>query len=125
METAYRAAHDVVARLSPEQIADCYVRLKHAIDGAFRVVEVDDHRIELANSRCPFGKDVEHAPALCHMTSSVFGGIAARNTAGDAVVVSLDRRIAVGDPECRVTVWFDPELAPGGLRFERARPSER
>jgi hypothetical protein len=38
------------------------------------------------------------------MTSSVFGGIAARNTGGASVV--LEERIAVGDPECRVVVWL-------------------
>jgi hypothetical protein len=36
------------------------------------------------------------------MTSSVFGGIAARNS-GEASVV-LEERIAVGDPECRIVV---------------------
>jgi hypothetical protein len=41
------------------------------------------------------------------MTSSVFGGIAANNV-GDASV-QLEERIAVGDPECRVTVWLKPE----------------
>jgi hypothetical protein len=43
------------------------------------------------------------------MTSSVFGGIAARNH-GDAVV-RLDERIAVGDLECRVTVLLGPATA--------------
>lgn len=38
------------------------------------------------------------------MTSSVFGGIAARN--GTDAAVQLEERIAVGDPECRVTVWL-------------------
>lgn len=37
------------------------------------------------------------------MTSSVFGGIAARNYEGGAAVV-LEERIAVGDPGCRVVV---------------------
>jgi hypothetical protein len=52
------------------------------------------------------------------MTSSVFGGIAARNH-GDAVVL-LDERIAVGDPECRITVLLGPAAAgrtPGGHRY--------
>jgi hypothetical protein len=42
------------------------------------------------------------SPGLCRMTSSVFGGIAARNAAGTSVL--LEERIAVGDPECRVIV---------------------
>ncbi len=47
---------------------------------------------------------VRRAPGLCRMTSSVFGGIAARNTGGATVV--LEERIALGDPECRVVVWL-------------------
>lgn len=33
MEEEYRRAKGVVGRMSPEQLAECYVRLKHAIDG--------------------------------------------------------------------------------------------
>ena len=50
---------------------------------------------------------VLRAPALCRMTSSVFGGIAARNTP-NAVAVLLEERIAVGDPGCRVVVSLVP-----------------
>ncbi|MGZ4137162.1 MAG: hypothetical protein ACXVPX_06285 [Actinomycetota bacterium] len=39
------------------------------------------------------------------MTSSVFGGIAARNNL-EGSAVQLEERIAVGDPQCRVTVWL-------------------
>jgi anti-sigma regulatory factor (Ser/Thr protein kinase) len=104
MEEHYRRARDVVGELSPEQIADLYVRLKAAIDGDFYVVEVTPERIVLGNRACPFGDVVRKAPGLCRMTSSVFGGIAARNTGGASVV--LEERIAVGDPECRVVVWL-------------------
>jgi anti-sigma regulatory factor (Ser/Thr protein kinase) len=105
MEAEYRLAQEIVGRLSPAQIADCLVRLKHAIDGDFSVVEVTDERIVLSNTRCPFGDAVRRAPALCRMTSSVFGGIAARNGDGEAAVV-LEERIAVGDPGCRVVVYL-------------------
>jgi len=66
------------------------------------IVEVMPERIVLVNSRCPFGAEVQHSPSLCRMTSAVFGGIAARNA--DEAAVSLDERIAVGDPGCRVVV---------------------
>lgn len=105
MEAEYRLAHEIVGRLSAEQVADCLVRLKHAIDGDFSVVEVTDERIVLVNTRCPFGDAVRRAPALCRMTSSVFGGIAARNADEGAAVV-LEERIAVGDPGCRVVVYL-------------------
>jgi molecular chaperone GrpE len=104
MEAAYRAAHpDAGPLLTPAQLADCFVRLKAAIGGGFHVVEVGEDAVVLANTRCPFGDAVRRAPALCRMTSSVFGGIAARNHPGGASVV-LEERIAVGDPGCRVVV---------------------
>lgn len=104
MEEEYRRARGIVGELSVEQIADLYVRLKAAIDGDFYVVEASPERIVLGNRACPFGEVVKRAPGLCRMTSSVFGGIASRNTGGASVV--LEERIAVGDPECRVVVWL-------------------
>ncbi len=104
MEEEYRRARGIVGQLTTEQIADLYVRLKAGIGGAFYVIEADDEKIVLGNRACPFGDVVRRAPGLCRMTSSVFGGIAARNTGGASVV--LEERIAVGDPECRVVVWL-------------------
>ncbi|MDO8188950.1 methanogen output domain 1-containing protein [Conexibacter sp. JD483] len=104
MEDEYRRVEGIVGDLRPAQIADLYVRLKAAIDGDFYVIEADDERIVLGSRACPFGDVVRRAPGLCRMTSSVFGGIAARNTGGSSVV--LEERIALGDPECRVVVWL-------------------
>lgn len=104
MEDEYRRARGIVGELTPQQIADLYVRLKAAINGDFYVIEADEEKIVLGNRACPFGDVVKRAPGLCRMTSSVFGGIAARNTGGASVV--LEERIAVGDPECRVVVWL-------------------
>lgn len=110
MEDAYRRARGIGERLTPEQMGDLYVRLKRAIEGDFFVIEANDERIVLGNNACPFGPQVRYAPALCRMTSSVFGGIAARNRG--AAAVQLEERIAVGDPGCRVTVWLgDPPPA--------------
>lgn len=110
MEEAYRSARAVTGRLTPEQMADLFVRLKGAMGGDFYVVEADERRIVLGNRRCPFGATVRRQPGLCRMTSSVFGGIAARNHDGAAVV--LEERIALGDPECRVVVWLDGRATP-------------
>lgn len=99
-----------MGRLDPEQLTECYLRLKHAIEGRFHVIEVTEDRIVLGASRCPFGDVVQRAPALCRMTSAVFGGIAA-NSHGEARVV-LEERIAVGDPECRIVVHLGPAAAP-------------
>ena len=111
MEAEYRAAEQVVGRMTPEQLGHCYVRLKHAIDGGFYVIEATEERIVLGNTRCPFGDVVKKAPALCRMTSSVFGGIAAANHPEGAAVV-LEERIAVGDPGCRVVVQLGPSDRP-------------
>ena len=110
MEEAYRAARGIAGRLTTEQMADLYVRLKGAIDGDFYVVEADERKIVLGNRSCPFGAIVQRQPGLCRMTSSVFGGIAARNAGRSEVV--LEERIALGDPECRVVVWLGDATAP-------------
>ena len=124
MEESYRTARSVTGRLTPQQMADLYVRLKGAIGGDFYVIEADEQRIVLGNRRCPFGDVVRRQPGLCRMTSSVFGGIAARNTGAAAVV--LEERIALGDPECRVVVWLDGTAAdrPRGAHFY-AHPREQ
>jgi anti-sigma regulatory factor (Ser/Thr protein kinase) len=99
--TKYRRAWAITEQLRAEQIADLYIRLKAAIGGEFSVIEADDEKIVLANRACPFGEVVKRAPGLCRMTSSVFGGIAARNTGGAAVVLEeRGRRSRV--PCCRV-----------------------
>jgi DNA-binding NarL/FixJ family response regulator/anti-sigma regulatory factor (Ser/Thr protein kinase) len=110
MEEAYRAANGIAGRLTPEQIAELYVRLKGAIGGDFYVIEADERKIVLGNRRCPFGPVIQRQPALCRMTSSVFGGIAGRNASHGAVV--LEERIALGDPECRVVVWLGENGPP-------------
>lgn len=117
METEYRlATGNAERRLDGAEMAEAYVRLKAAIGGDFYVLEASEDRIVLGNRRCPFGEAVQKSPALCRMTSSVFGGIAARN-AGEATVV-LEERIAVGDPECRVVVLLGPgHDAPHGHRY--------
>ena len=119
MEAEFRLAEEIVGRLSPEELGRCYVRLKHAIEADFRVVEATPQRIVLENRRCPFGEAVRGAPALCRMTTSVFGGIAARNS-DDGAAVLLEERIAVGDPGCRVVVYLGPapdEVVPFAHEF--------
>ena len=127
MEQEYRAARALVGRLTPDQLADCFVRLKHAIDGDFYVIEANEERIILGNRCCPFGEAVRRAPALCRMTSSVFGGIAARNGDEGASVV-LEERIAVGDPGCRVIVYLGPpppDAEPFSHRYAPRRDEDR
>lgn len=110
MEAEYRAAADIVDQLDPSHLAECFVRLKHAIDGEFYVIEITDDRIVLGANTCPFGDVVKKAPALCRMTSAVFGGIAA--TSHGEASVTLEERIAVGDPGCRVVIDLGPVEKP-------------
>jgi anti-sigma regulatory factor (Ser/Thr protein kinase) len=119
MEAEYREAKGIEGPLDAAALADCFVRLKHAIDGRFSVVEATPDRVVLENTRCPFGEAVRLAPALCRMTSAVFGGIAAANVDGD-VAVTLEERIAIGDPHCRVTVDLRarPEHQPWEQRYQ-------
>jgi anti-sigma regulatory factor (Ser/Thr protein kinase) len=121
MEREYRSASDAQGRLRPEEIAACLVRLKQAIDGNFRVEAIHHDRIVLVTDTCPFGEAVRRAPSLCRMTSSVFGGIAARNSPDGATVV-LEERIAVGDPGCRVTVYLGAASDDAGAVGHRYPP---
>jgi anti-sigma regulatory factor (Ser/Thr protein kinase) len=121
IEQEYRRARQLVDRLDAQQLAELYIGLKHAIEGDFYAIEVSDDRIVLGSRACPFGDVVKASPSLCRMTSSVFGGIAARNTDGAAVV--LEERIAVGDPECRIVVWLrapPDEAAPLSHHYRAA-----
>lgn len=103
MEKAYRTARGHTGPLTIDQMTDLFIGLKGVIGGDFYVIEATEARIVLGNNCCPFGTEpVRRAPALCQMTSAVFGGIAARNRRHGRVI--LDERIAVGDPGCRVVV---------------------
>ncbi len=67
---------------------------------------MDEQQISLYATRCPFGDIVEKAPGLCHMTSSIFGGIAARNFG--YAKVELKKRIALGADHCEICIHSDP-----------------
>jgi predicted ArsR family transcriptional regulator len=122
MEAEYRGAMGLDGPLQPHHLAECYVRLKQAIGGGFQVMDVSEEEITLENSACPFGTAVQHSPGLCRMTSSVFGGIAATATGAEAVV-SLEERIAVGDPRCRVVIRLG-RAATADVWGHRYRPPE-
>ena len=105
IDTAYRAALSV-DRLSREQVGDVLVDLKRRIQGDFFIVEEDDEKIVLGNRACPFAEKVVGRPALCMMTSNVFGSIAAQNLG--YAKVAIEQAIARGDTGCRVVVYLRP-----------------
>lgn len=97
----YRSAL-AVERLDRHQVAEVLVDLKRRIQGDFYVIEESEDRIVLGNRACPFGEKVLDRPALCMMTSNVFGSIAARELG--YAKVELQETIARGAPGCRVVV---------------------
>lgn len=101
----YKAAL-AVPELSRGQLAAVLVDLKRRIRGDFFVIEEDDEKIVFGNRACPFAEKVIGRPAMCMMTSNVFGSIAADNL-GYAKVV-LKETIADGAPGCRVVVHLKP-----------------
>lgn len=112
--TYYRAALKSL-NLNREDVAAVLVDLKRRIEGDFYIIELTDEKIVLGNRACPFGAKVIDRPALCMMTSSVFGSIASQNLG--YAKVELKETIARRDKECRVVVYFRPsaesERAPG------------
>lgn len=118
----YRSALQV-ERLTRQQVAEVLVDLKRRIQGDFYLISEDQDRIVLGNRRCPFGEKVADRPALCMMTSNVFGTIAAENLGYGKV--DLQRAIARGDAECRVVVYVRmsdaADQAPGREYFRDGR----
>lgn len=101
----YKAALGV-SHLTREQVADALVDLKHRIQGDFYIIEQTDEKIVFGNRACPFAEKVIDRPAMCMMTSNVFGSIAADNLG--YAKVELQETIAMGAPRCRVVVYLKP-----------------
>ncbi|MFN6963856.1 MAG: methanogen output domain 1-containing protein [Pyrinomonadaceae bacterium] len=94
-----------VSRLDREQVARVLVDLKRRIRGDFYIIEESDEKIVFGNRVCPFEDRVIGRPAMCMMTSNVFGSIAADNLG--YAKVSIEESIALGDPGCRVVVYLE------------------
>jgi predicted ArsR family transcriptional regulator len=109
-----------VSSLSREQVGEVLVDLKRRIQGDFFIIEEDEEKIVLGNRTCPFAEKVVGRPALCMMTSNVFGSIAADNLGYSKVVI--EQAIAHGDAGCRVVVYLkstpEAEAARGREYFK-------
>ena len=99
-----RALH--LPHLNQAQVTAVLIDLKRRIQGDFYVLHEDGEKIVFGNRRCPFAEKVIGRPALCMMTSNVFGAIASQNLG--YAKVQLQRTIARGDNECQVTVYLRP-----------------
>jgi predicted ArsR family transcriptional regulator len=95
-----------VDRLSPEQVKEVLLDLKRRIQGDFYVIEETEDKILLGNRACPFAEKVVGRPAMCMMTSNVFGSIAADNLG--YAKVELRQTIAGGHATCVVAVYLRP-----------------
>jgi predicted ArsR family transcriptional regulator len=108
IDSEYKKALQV-SNLTREQVSEVCVDLKRRIQGDFFVLEEDDEKIVFGNRSCPFAEKVVGRPAMCMMTSNVFGSIAADNLG--YAKVELQQTIAKGDPGCRVVVYLRPSDA--------------
>lgn len=101
----YKAALGI-ENLTRQQISTALVDLKRRIQGDFYVIEETDEKIVLGNRVCPFAEKVTDRPAMCMMTSNVFGSIVAENLG--YAKVDLQETIATGASGCRVVVYLQP-----------------
>ena len=106
-EAACRQQMGLTGPIDLDQYADIILRIKNQIGGNFSRTSSEPGIVRVVNNRCPFGEVVKEAPELCRMTSSVFGGIAARNFG--YAKVELRHRIATGDGVCEVCIYTDRE----------------
>jgi predicted ArsR family transcriptional regulator len=114
IEGLYKNAWQV-SRLNRDQVKQVLLDLKRRIQGEFYVIEETEDKIVFGNRKCPFAEKVIGRPAMCMMTSNVFGAIAANNLGYSKV--ELQETIARGNEGCRVVVYLKPTkesaMAPG------------
>ncbi len=127
IEDEYKRFWNIERPFTLDEYAHVIVDLKQKIKGNFSLVSKAPEKVVVRTTSCPFDALVRQSPSLCFMTSSVFGGIAARNF-GYAKVV-LRQRIALGDDGCYVIIHLqrtpEAEMAVGKEYFpevERASP---
>jgi len=96
-------------KLGIESYIELILGLKNNIGGNFSLSSSNHDCISVCNSSCPFGEKVVNFPELCGMTSSVFGGIAARNFG--YAKVEIAKSIAKHDGCCEVYIHLNPETA--------------
>ena len=121
-EGVYREQTQHRDLLNEESYTALILGLKNNIGGKFALASGNKDCITVTNSCCPFGERVTNFPELCRMTSSVFGGIAARNFG--YAKVEIKQSIARRDGQCTVCVYTNPEAAKGrpGLEYTDVTP---
>jgi len=110
-EGTYRTNTHKQGMFDRESYTELILGLKNNIGGKFSLVSGDQDGISVNNTCCPFGEGVTNFPELCRMTSSVFGGIAARNFG--YAKVEIKKSIARHDGHCEVCIYTNPDAAKG------------
>ena len=115
-EEIYRSDNNKEEKLDIESYIELILGLKNNIGGNFSLSSSTQDCITVCNSRCPFGDKVVNFPELCGMTSSVFGGIAARNFG--YAKVEIAKSIARHDGSCEVYIHLNAETAKNAQGIE-------
>jgi two-component system response regulator HydG len=115
-EETYQNNTNKTKALDIENYIDLILGLKNNIGGKFSLASSDQNCITVTNTCCPFGEQVTNFPELCRMTSSVFGGIAARNFG--YAKVEIKKSIARHDGKCEVYIYTNPSAAKGHAGME-------
>lgn len=124
-EKSYRKdKKNITDALDKESYIELILGLKNNIGGNFSLQSSTQERITVTNTKCPFGSRVTHFPELCRMTSSVFGGIAARNLG--YAKVEIKKSIAKQDGYCEVCIHTNSETAKDfpGIEYTNSAPSK-
>ncbi|MGR8935083.1 MAG: sigma 54-interacting transcriptional regulator [Gammaproteobacteria bacterium] len=123
-EQSYRSEFGKTGNLNRENYIDLILGLKNRIGGNFSLASSEPGTVTVVNNRCPFGEGVTNFPELCRMTSSVFGGIAARNFG--YAKVEIKHSIARKHGGCEVCIHTDCTAAAGkpGLEYRHQDDSE-
>ncbi len=121
-EETYREETNNSEPLDKESYIELILSLKNNIGGKFSLASSNQDSITVINSCCPFGDRVTNFPELCRMTSSVFGGIAARNFG--YAKVEIKQSIARHDGGCEVCIYTNPDSAKdrSGMEYTDTTP---
>lgn len=103
---AYQDGSDT-GQLTLDQVRDALIDLSKKVGGSFEVESFDEQQIKLIARSCPFGKSIAGKPALCMITSNVFGRMVADNLG--YARVELQNTLADGDRRCRVVIHLTPD----------------
>jgi DNA-binding NtrC family response regulator len=121
-EETYRSDTNKSGMLDRESYTELILGLKNNIGGKFSLASSNQSCITVTNSSCPFGDRVTNFPELCGMTSSVFGGIAARNFG--YAKVEIKKSIARNHGCCEVCVYTNREAGKDrpGIEYTDTTP---